>query len=76
MSAHQIKGHSAANPGLRGHSCGSNYPLAVIAQGARQGAIKFLVLNCKTGAESNPRRTYQEAEMDLYSIRMRNLMHS
>jgi hypothetical protein len=74
--ANQTIGHSAANPGLRGHSCGSNYPLTVIAKGIIGQGLHWLVLNCKTGEESNPRRSYKEAEIDLYSIRMRNCMHS
>lgn len=72
----QTIGHSATNPGLRGHSCSSNYPLTVIAKGIIGQGLQWLVLNCKTGQESNPRRSYKEAEIDLYSIRMRNCMHS
>lgn len=70
-AANQTKGHSAANPGLRGHSCGDNYPLTVINVGGM-----WRVLNCRTGQESYSRLTYKEAEIDLYSIRLRNLMHS
>lgn len=75
-SANKTRGHSAANPGLRGHSCGSNYPLTVIAKGIIGQGLQWLVLNCKTGEESNPRRSYNEAEIDLYGIRMRNMIHS
>ena len=70
-TANQTRGHSAMNPGLRGHSCGDNYPLVVIGVGR-----KFAVLNCKSGAETTPRMSYKEAEIDLYSLRLRNLMHS
>lgn len=70
----QTRGHSAANPGLRGHSCGENYPLTVIGQGYPQ--VRYRVLNCRTGQEGELRRSYKEAEIDLYSIRVRNLIHS
>ena len=70
-TANETRGHSAVNPGLRGHSCGDNYPLTVIGVGR-----KFAVLDCRTGNESTPRLSYQEAEIDLYSLRQRNLMHS
>lgn len=70
-TANQTLGHSAMHPGLRGHSCGDNYPLTIIGIGR-----KFAVLDCRTGNESEPRLSYQEAEIDLYSLRLRNLMHS
>ena len=69
--ANQTKGHSAAHPGLRGHSCGGNYPLTVIMQGH-----KWVAFDCRTGNMGEPRLTYKEAEIDLYSIRVRNLIHS
>lgn len=71
QTANITKGHSAAHPGLRGHSCGDNYPLTVIAQGTRWAAF-----DCRTGNTGVLRLTYQEAEIDLYSLRLRNLMHS
>jgi len=70
-TASATRGHSAANPGLRGHSCGDNYPLLVFRQGN-----SFKVMNCKTGKESNPFRSYQEAAIGLVSIRIRDLLHS
>lgn len=71
MSANNTRGHSAVHPGLRGHSCGKNYPLTVIGIGR-----KFAVLDCRTGNETRPRLTYKEAELDLYGLRLRNLIHS
>ena len=71
QTAAATRGHSAANPGLRGHSCGDNYPLLVMRVGN-----SFRVLNCKTGAESNSFRSYQEAAIGLVSIRIRDLLHS
>ena len=71
QSANITRGHSAVNPGLRGHSCGAAYPLVVINVGG-----KWVAFNCKTGREGVKRRTYQEAEIDLHSILIRNLMHS
>jgi len=73
-TANQTRGHSASNPGLRGHSCGENYPLTVIGQGAP--LTQYRVLNCRTGQEGKLRRSYKEAEIDLYAIRVRDLIHS
>lgn len=55
-AANDTRGHSAANPGLRGHSCGDNYPLTIT--GSPTG---WRVFHCKTGVESIPFSTYQEA---------------
>jgi hypothetical protein len=70
-TASETRGHSAANPGLRGHSCGDNYPLLVMRVGNT-----FRVMNCRTGAESNSFRTYNEAASCLTGIRIRNMLHS
>lgn len=74
-NAYQTRGHSATAPGLRGHSCGDTYPLIVIARG-RPAAPMWHVFNCRTGAEGRACRTYAEANIDLYSIKVRNLIHS
>lgn len=49
--AAQTKGHSAANPGLRGHSCGEFYPFLIVGVGGHphtvwqvKGAITGLCL--------------------------------
>lgn len=71
------RGHSAAHPGLRGHSCGEHYPLHVQAVGS--GPTQYLqwqVVNLRTGRTGHPRRSYQEALIDLVSIRIRDLQHS
>ncbi len=75
MSQLQTHGHSAANPGLRGHSCGDHYPLAVVAIGPIN-AVQYRVENLKTGRVSDTFRTYGDAERALVGIRVRNLIHS
>ncbi len=71
----QTRGHSAANPGLRGHSCGDHYPLAVVAIGPIT-SVQYRVENLKTGRVSDTFRTYAEAERCLVGIRIRNIIHS
>lgn len=70
----ETRGHSAANPGLRGHSCGDHYPLAVVAIGP-VNAVGYRVENLKTGRVSDVFRTYKEAEIALIGIRIRDLIN-
>lgn len=39
LPAAQTKGHSAANPGLRGHSCGEFYPLLIVGIGGHPHTV-------------------------------------
>lgn len=63
-AANDTRGHSAANPGLRGHSCGDNYPLTI--SGSPSG---WRVFNCKTGVESRPFCSYQDAAKEMAWLR-------
>lgn len=65
----QTKGHSAANPGLRGHSCGDTYPLMVVPFGTAD-YLRYRVENLKTGSRGEIRHTYHEAWIDLIQRRI------
>lgn len=68
------RGHSAAAPGLRAHSIGDTYPLTVIAVGV--SPTQYQVFDCRTGNVGERRPSYQAALIDLYAIRVRDLVNS
>ena len=70
MSQAQYTGHGANTGGLQAHSCGPMMPYTVIRVGDYWHAMDTRTAN--TGAR---RMTYQEAEMDVHSLRLRNMMH-
>lgn len=67
----QYTGHGQNTGGLQGHSIGDEYPYMVA--GVIDG---FAVLDTRTGTMGAHRHTYREAEIDLHSLKIRNLMHS
>lgn len=67
-------GHGARTGGLQAHSCGPLLPYAIQAVG--NGALSWQVLDTRTGNVGRMHRTYHEAEMDVHSLRLRNMMHS
>lgn len=67
----QYTGHGANTGGLQMHSIGDNYPYTIA--GFLDGYAVFDTRTSNTGVH---RRTYREAELDLYSLKIRNLMHS
>lgn len=62
-SAAVTVGHSAVNPGLRGHSCGDFYPWALVAYGTPD-ALEWRAENMKTGAYGPARSCAGAAESD------------
>lgn len=73
--AYETKGHRASQPGLRGHSVGQLFPFTVIARG-HGDVLLWHAMDMRTGNEGRPCRTYNEAVIDIASIKLRNLMHS
>lgn len=74
-NAYQTIGHRASQPGLRGHSVGQLFPFTVIARGCGD-ALMWHAMDMRTGNEGRACRTYNEAVIDITSIKLRNLMHS
>lgn len=74
-TAYQTKGHRADAPGLRGHSCGDMYPYTVIAIGHGPVQKKWAAMDCRTGNVGREFLTYREAEMDIASLKIRNLIN-
>lgn len=68
VSATQTTGHSAAQPGLRGHSVGSTYPWAIVAvQSVHAGdyvCTQWYAQNLLSGARMNLRGTAADAARD------------
>lgn len=72
-AAYVTKGHAASAPGLRGHSIGSLYPYTVVAIGAYP--TQYAVMDLRTSCIGHVRSTYAAAELDLHSLRIRNLIN-
>ena len=77
MSTQQFetRGHRADAPGLRGHSCGEFYPYTVIGIGHGPEVVKWAAMDCRTGNTGREFRTYQEAELDVVGLKIRNLVN-
>lgn len=68
-------GHGARTGGLQAHSTGPMMPYMIQAVG-RPGGLSWQVLDSRSGSVSRLCHTYREAEIEYYSIRARNMMHS
>lgn len=69
-------GHGDNTGGLQRHSVGEMYPYTVIHYGSLQGPLEYAAYDLRTGNEGKRRLTYKEAEIDVYSLKIRNMMHS
>lgn len=67
-------GHGQSG-GLQEHSKGELYPYTVIAVG-KLDALQFQVMHCVTGQQGQRWNTYEEAEIDAYRLRIRDMMHA
>lgn len=73
----QYTGHGANTGGLQRHSIGDEYPYMIGGSMAHADApTEWFVLDTRTGNRSDPCKTYREAEIKLYGLKLRNLMHS
>ena len=68
-------GHGANTGGLQAHSTGPLMPFMIQSVGLPDSR-QFQVLDSRTGNTGRMHRTYHEAEMEVFSLRLRNLMHS
>lgn len=69
-------GHGSSG-GIQGHSKGPMYPYTVIAKGnPHEAPVRFCAYDLRTGNEGEQRGTYKEAEIDVYSLKLRNMMHT
>ena len=69
-------GH-AGTGGLQTHSLGADYPWYILrSQTNGYAPLQYSVYNLVTGSRSQLFRTLRAAEIQLASIRVRNLMHS
>lgn len=68
-------GHGSNTGGLQRHSIGSLYPYTVIAKGD-PAHPDWCAMDLRTGKEGRLYRTYKEAEIDVGTLLVRNLMHS
>ncbi len=86
MSAAAYTGH-AGDGGLQGHSLGTEYPYTIMVvqrygdlsladRGGVEVPNQHVVLDCETGATSKDFPTYLAAYTHLWSLKLRNMMHS
>lgn len=73
----QYLGHGAGTGGLQAHSVGAEYPYTIVGTQAHSEApTGWYCMDTRTGKRGTPRRSYKEAEIDLWSLKIRNMMHS
>ena len=64
-------GHGPSG-GIQRHSMGDMFPYTV----AGTGNGMWCAMDLRTGKEGHLRRTYKEAEIDVHSLKLRNMMHN
>lgn len=73
----QYLGHGVGTGGLQRHSMGDQYPYTVVGTQAHADApTQWYVMDCRTGKRGELRKTQHECNMDIASLRIRNMMHS
>lgn len=76
QNQYETKGHSAAAPGLRGHSVGELYPYTVIAIGhGPEQRLTWSAMDTRTGKNGREFATYAEAARDAVGLLIRNLIN-
>ena len=75
MSQVEYLGH-ANSGGLQKHSIGAEYPYTIVGTQQNQCApTKWYCMDTRTGNRSPLRHSYKEAQIDLHSLKVRNMMH-
>lgn len=75
MAQVEYLGH-ANSGGLQKHSIGAEYPYTIV--GTQQNACaptKWFVTDTRTSKCGELRHSYKEAAADLWSLKIRNMMH-
>lgn len=67
-------GHGARTGGLQAHSCGELMPYMIQAVGLLD-SLQWQVLDSRTGNVGRLHRSRKEAEMEVHSLKLRNMMH-
>mgnify|MGYP007124203539 CR=1 FL=1 len=69
-------GHGANTGGLQRHSVGAEYPYTVAGTMQHGDAqTQWYVQDLRTGNRGVLRATYKQAEIDLWALKVRNMMH-
>lgn len=75
MAQVEYLGH-ANSGGLQKHSIGDEYPYTIVGtQHNAWAPTKWYVMDTRTGKCGELRRSYKEAAADLWSLKIRNMMH-
>lgn len=69
-------GHGANTGGLQAHSVGPEYPYTVIGvQRGPDGPLRWAVMDTRNGQIGVDKATHKECEIEIYSLKVRNMMH-
>jgi len=72
----QYQGHGKGTGGLQRHSVGAEYPYTIIArQSGPEAPLRWHVMDTRTGHESKGFSTHKAAEIEIASLKLRNMMH-
>lgn len=76
MSAVAYTGHGTHTGGLQAHSVGEEYPYTIVGTQAHADApTQWYVFDTRTGSRGTLRNSYTEAKIDLWGLKIRNMMH-
>lgn len=67
-------GHGKSG-GVQMHSKGPMYPYTILVVGDPNTKLMYSAFDLRSSSEGPRRHTYKEAEIDVYSARVRNMMH-
>lgn len=75
---HEVKytGHGVNTGGLQAHSIGWEYPYTVIGvQRGPEGALRWAVMDTRNGQIGVDKATHKQCEIEIASLKLRNMMH-
>jgi len=76
---HEVRytGHGNDTGGLQRHSIGPEYQYTIIGvQRGPEGALRWAVMDTRNGQIGADKATHRECEIEVYSLKLRNMMHS
>lgn len=72
----EYKGHGVGTGGLQAHSIGWEYPYTIMGvQRGPEGALRWVVMDTRNGQLGADKATHKECEIEIASLKIRNMMH-
>ena len=70
-------GHGTGTGGLQAHSIGWEYPYTIIGvQRGPEGSLRWAVMDTRNGQIGVDKATYKACEIEVASLKLRNMMNS